>query len=260
MKHFRKYRKYILASLIVFQSLIISIPACAYELFSDWDSVKDYIYENMESREKEIKFIYNGDKTNYGLKLKEELKDTYSRDDYLERSWIEIKPEAYDTKNGIETTLNIKYLCTKEEEEYIDSTLQEITSSLITENMSDLEKVKTINDYIINRYEYDYTFQSVSVYSALTTSKAVCQGYSMTAYKMFNFAGIENKIVVGTLKGIDHSWNLVKIDGKWYQIDITNNDSRTPNKYFLVNDQFLIYNNYRWDSKEYPTALNIVNY
>ena len=254
MKCFAKCRKTIFISFIVFQILIISVPVSAYEVLSDWNSVQEYIFDHMENRENEIKFFYKGDTTDYGIKLKNVLKDTYLKDDYLERSWTEIRPKAYETKDGIETTLNVKYLCNIEQEEYIDRELESATLSLIKDDMSDFDKVKLINDYIIDRYEYDYSLQSVSVYSALTTSAAVCQGYSMTAYKMFSYAGLESRIVVGTAKGISHSWNLVKVDGNWYQIDITNNDSDNPNKYFLVSDQFLIYNNYRWDSKMYPTA------
>ena len=254
MKSFFKYKKYILAGFVFIQTFMISIPASAHEVFSNWNDIRNYIYENMRNREDKIGFIYNGDKIDYGLQLKEILKETYSKDDYLERSWTEIRPEAYDTENGIETTLNIKYLCTKEQEEYVDRELKKATHLIISNDMSDYDKIIAINKYIIDRYDYDYNLKSLSVYSALTTSEAVCQGYSMTAYKMFNYAGIENRIVVGTAKDVAHSWNLVKIDGKWYQIDITNNDSGNPYKYFLVSDNFLIQNNYIWDNKIYPSA------
>lgn len=254
MNSFSKYRKYILAGFIFIQTFMITVPAYAYEVFSNWDDAENYIYENMVNRENKIEFIYSGDKTDYGLQLKAALKDTYSKDDYLERSWIEIKPNAYDTEDGVKTTLNIKYLCTKAQEDYIDNELESATYSIIDDTMSDYDKVKAINEYIINRYEYDHNLKSLSVYSALTTSEAVCQGYAMTAYKMFNYAGIENRIIVGTARGTSHSWNLVKVDGNWYQIDITNNDSGNPYKYFLVNDQVLINNNYIWDSKMYPSA------
>lgn len=254
MKSWFKYRKYLLAGFIFAQTFVMTVPAYADEAFSNWNDAENYIYEKMINREDKIEFVYNGDKDNYGQELKDVLKDTYSKDDYLERSWTEIKPEAYDTGSGIKTTLNIKYLCTKEQETYVDNELKNIVKSLIKEGMSDYDKVKAINDYIINRYEYDYSLNSISVYTSLTTSEAVCQGYSMTAYKMFEYAGVKNRIVVGTARGTSHSWNLVRVDGKWYQIDITNNDSGNPDKYFLVSDQFLIENNYIWDSKMYPSA------
>ncbi|WP_428817630.1 transglutaminase domain-containing protein [Clostridium butyricum] len=254
MKCFSKYRKHMLLGIIMVQILTMSIPVYAYEVFSNWNDAENYIYENMINREDKIKFVFKGDKDNFVLNLKSSLKEAYSQDDYLERSWTQIKPEAYNINEGIETTLNIKYLCSKEQENYIDKELMNITDNIINDDMSDFDKVKAINNYIINRYEYDYDLKSVSVYSSLTTSKAVCQGYSMTAYKMFNNAGIENRIVIGTARGISHSWNVVKIDEKWYQIDITNNDSENINKYFLVNDQFLIDNDYIWDRNMYPSC------
>lgn len=251
-----KYKKYILSTLIFIQTFFMTTPSYAYEVFSDWDDVKNYVYENMIDRKTEIEFTYKGDSNGYAEKLKDVLKQAYSDDDYLERSWTEIKPKAHDTKEGIKTTLNIKYLCNKDEENYIDRELKKAVHSIINDNMSDYEKVKAINDYIIERYEYDNDLKSLSVYSALTTSEAVCQGYAMTAYKMLNYAGISNRIIVGTAKGIAHSWNIVEIDGKWYQLDITNNDSvANRNKYFLVSDEFLINNNYKWDSKMYNSAL-----
>ena len=60
----------------------------------------------------------------------------------------------------------------------------------------------------------------------------------MTAYKMLKLAGIENKIIVGNLDGVAHGWNLVKLNGKWYHLDVTNNDV-TSNKFFLKNDKYL---------------------
>lgn len=158
------------------QILTMSIPVYAYEVFSNWNDAEKYIYENMINREDKIKFVFKGDKDNFVLNLKSSLKDAYSQDDYLERSWTQIKPEAYNINEGIETTLNIKYLCSKEQENYIDKELMNITDDIINDDMSDFDKVKAINNYIMNRYEYDYDLKSVSVYSSLTTSKSSVSG------------------------------------------------------------------------------------
>lgn len=47
-----------------------------------------------------------------------------------------------------------------------------------------------------------------------------------------------------------------KIQGNWYHIDVTNNDSSDKNKYFLVGDSTLIENNYTWDREKYPKSFN----
>ncbi|WP_160686289.1 transglutaminase domain-containing protein [Clostridium sp. C2-6-12] len=234
---------------------IFSLKAFAEERVENIKALEDNIHNHLENRDVKFNIIYTGTRKEFEENIRQCITNSYSNDDYLERSWLEIKPKAQITFKGIETTMEVTYLTTKEQEAYINSELEKITKSLVSTNMSELEKVKIINEYIINRYEYDYTQKSISVYSALTTSFAVCQGYSMTAYKMLNYAGVENKIIVGTLKGAPHSWNSVKIDGNWYQLDITNNDSKERNKYFLVSDEILTSNEYSWDRDKYPKAL-----
>jgi len=235
---------------------IMTLTAFAYEKIQKVEDMQESIHKHFENRDANFTFLYTGTRKEFEDNIRKCIKDAYSKDDYLERSWLEIKPKANIIENGIETTIEVTYLTTKKQEEYIETELESITKSLIKIEMSDLEKVRAINDYIVNRYEYDYTLKSISVYSGLTTSVAVCQGYSMTAYKMFNYAGIENRIIVGKVNDIPHSWNSVKIQGNWYQLDITNNDSIEKDKYFLVGDENLLANNYTWDRELYPKALS----
>lgn len=245
--------KTIAISFAIMQTTTLAV--FAYDKVDNLKDMEYSIYKHLENRDKNFTVLYTGSRKEFEDNIRECIKDSYSKDDYLERSWLEIKPRATVTENGIETTMDVTYLTTKEQEEYIENELKNVTKYLINEQMSDLEKVKVINDYIINRYEYDYTLKSISVYSGLTTSLAICQAYSMTAYKMLTYAGIENRIVVGRIKDVPHSWNSVKIQGNWYNLDITNNDSIEKNKYFLVGDDTLIAKQYAWDRDKYPKAL-----
>ncbi len=236
------------------------VPTYAKETdINNLKEAKEYIYEHLKNRDKVISFIYTGPKDNFASNITQTIKDAYMKDDYTERSWIDIQPHATLTDEGIETTVNVGYLTTKEQEEFINEELKKATDSLIYNGMSDIDKVKKISEYIESKYEYDYTLKSTSVYTALTRTVTVCQGYSMTAYKMFNYAGIDNRIVIGTNNGASHSWNIVKIDGKWYHLDITNNDSTRSNRYFLVSDSFLENNRYIWSKSNYPEALKNYN-
>ena len=235
---------------------IMTLPVLAYEKVKNWGEVENNIYKHFENRDKNFTFLYTGTRKEFEENIRKWIKDAYSKDDYLERSWLEIKPKASVTEEGIETTIDATYLTTKEQEEYVETEIKRVIQSLTNKEMSDVDKVRAINDYIINRYEYDYTQKSISVYSGLTTSVVVCQGYSMTAYKMLNYAGIENRIIVGRVKEVPHSWNIVELNGKWYQLDITNNDSIEKNKYFLTDDDALIANGYFWDREKYPRAQN----
>lgn len=120
--------------------------------------------------------------------------------------------------------------------------------------MSDFDKVKVINKYLIDRYRYDDSLISNNAYSALMTGKTTCQGYALTAYKMLKLSGIENRIVTGELEGVPHGWNLVKLNNKWYHLDITNNDALSSDKYFLKSDKDLKRDGFTWKYNDYPAC------
>ena len=232
----KKFIKNLLLGLIII-SAIGGQPVLAAD--NDLDTS---VYNHLENWDTEFEMNY------YNSDAIDVIKDIAKKDDYLTISLkrLEVREIAEDR-----STVKVTYLTTKEQEEYVNKELTRIVNSIITNNMSNFDKIKTINKYIIDRYSYDDSLVSNNAYSALTTGKATCQGYAMTAYKMLNLAGIENKIVVGTLDGIAHGWNLVKLNGKWYHLDTTNDDV-VNDKYFLKNDKTLRDNGFVWEANDYP--------
>jgi len=231
----KKFMKNILLGLVVILT-ISGQPVLA----SDYN-LNTSVYNHLENWDTEFEIDY------YDSDVLEVVKDIAEKDDYLIRSLRRLEYERV----GDKATVKVTYLTTKEQEEYINKELTRIVKSLITNNMSDYDKIKTINKYLVDRYEYDKSLLSNNVYSALTTGKTTCQGYAMTTYKMLKLAGIENKIIIGDLDGVAHGWNLVKINGKWYHLDVTNNDV-ADNKYFLKNDKFLRSEGFVWEANDYP--------
>ncbi|WP_294407247.1 transglutaminase-like domain-containing protein [uncultured Clostridium sp.] len=203
-------------------------------------NIKDDIYDHLENWDKEFKISY------FGSDIIDVIRESAAKDDYLSKSLISLRVRGH----GNTAYVTAEYRTSKEEEEYVDSTLKNITAQIINENMNDYDKVKAINDYLTGRVDYDDTLQSNNAYLALTTDKTTCQGYAMTAYKMFKMAGINNKIVLGTIDGVAHGWNEVQVGGKWYNIDITNNDATGSYMYFLRSDDFLKNKGFKWDDEQ----------
>lgn len=126
-----------------------------------------------------------------------------------------------------------------------EAAANEITSQL-DDNMSDYEKLKYIHDYLVlnveSAVEGDYVD---SVYGALVNKKALCEGYAKAFSYLCNLIGVENMIVTG-YTGVDHMWNMVKLEGSWYHVDIGWDQpsealrERYPDlilyQYFLVDD------------------------
>lgn len=140
--------------------------------------------------------------------------------------------------------LQIQYESTLSQEQEVDSRLAAILKKLNLSKATDYEKVKTIHDYIINLASYDMTYQASTVYDILVNKTAVCEGYALAAYRLFTDAGLETRIITGTGNGERHAWNIVKVNGKWYHIDLTWDDPVSASgkqilryTYFLKSDR-----------------------
>lgn len=221
---------------LVVMSTIVGQPVFAE------DNLDTYVYNHLENWDAEFEISY------YKSDVLEVIRDIAKKDDYLVRS---INKLVYK-RVGNRATIKVIYKTTKEQEKYVNEELNRILKSIITDQMSSFDRVKAINKYLVNLYQYDNTLVSNNAYLALTTGKTTCQGYAMTAYKMLNLAGIENKIIIGELDGVPHGWNLVKISNKWYHLDVTNNDAVGKNKYFLRRDEVLRNDGFTWTINDYP--------
>lgn len=141
-------------------------------------------------------------------------------------------------------TIEIKYDTTLAQERAVDSRITEILRELRLTEATDYEKVKEIHDYIINLDSYDTSKKKSSAYDLLINKSSVCEGYALAAYRLFKEAGLESRIISGRGNGENHAWNIVKVEDKWYNIDLTWDDpvSRTGEailsyKYFLKNEK-----------------------
>lgn len=212
----------------------------AFGAGQNMEEVKEEIYNHLKNMDTQFDIPYCGTDV---IKV---IKDSSVDDGYTSRS---VK-SLYVNGDGKTAHVSVDYITTKDQEKYINKTLQTDINDIINDNISEYDKVKVISKYLCDKYEYDNTLKSDNSYSALTTGKTTCNGYSMTACKMFSMAGIENKIVLGRLKGINHAWNEVRINGKWYNIDITSNDSLGSDKYFLKSDDSLKTEGYTWKDEQ----------
>ena len=88
---------------------------------------------------------------------------------------------------------------------------------------SDYAKALWLHDWLLNQLDYDKSLKWSSAESALTRGLGTCQSYESAYSKLLTAAGIENAETRDTYDG--HTWNAFKIDGEWYQVDCTWDDS-----------------------------------
>ena len=106
--------------------------------------------------------------------------------------------------------------------------------------MTDLQKARALHDYLAQHVEYDLTYSKYTPYYALVEGTAVCEGYTLAYAALLHKAGIEFDYCENIV--LDHIWNYVKIDGKWYHVDVTWDDpiadraGYVSHLYFLTSD------------------------
>lgn len=152
----------------------------------------------------------------------------------------------YDTTGKITITVKKKY--TNEEIKEIDYKINQIMAETINDSMSTEEKLRALHDYIINNTKYDKNMEEsgTSIYDSkrmtglLNEHYAICSAYTDVYAVMLSKLNLENY----KISNADHIWNAVKIDNKWYHVDLTWDDPiTTTGQNMLVYDYFLIDNN-----------------
>ena len=88
-------------------------------------------------------------------------------------------------------------------------------------NGSEYDMALWLHDWTLGQLEYDHNLNWCSAESGLTRHQGTCESYQRIYSKLLDAAGIAN----GRITGNGHTWNAVKIDGKWCQMDLTWDDT-----------------------------------
>lgn len=172
---------------------------------------------------------------------------------------------TYNSYNKIVVNINsfgrvnitVDKLYSDEDIKAINEKIDEIYNTIIKEEMTMEEKIKTIHDYIINNTFYDeersneiknntitsLKHPSNTAYGPLFTGKAICGGYTDTMALFLDKLGLKNYKVSSE----KHIWNLVYIDDEWKHLDLTWDDPVVSNgtnmlidTYFLIDSETLL--------------------
>lgn len=153
-----------------------------------------------------------------------------------------------------------------------------VLGKVLKDGMSDLEKETAVYSWIVNNVNYDWTHQdrmketpraSFTPYGGLVNRKAVCLGYATTFQLLCDLAGVECITVVGAAFSSreDHGWNMVRLDGKWYCVDVTWDANYReqgsgwggsgPERwvYFNVTSDAMAESDHQWDYANTPEAV-----
>ena len=144
------------------------------------------------------------------------------------------------------------------------SVMKEAVNDILAQvkpGMSDVEKVLAVHDYIVLHYQYDLTYSIYYAKEFFENKRGVCNAYTLAIGYIMDELGIPWDFV--TSSSMNHAWNMVKLDNKWYHIDATWDDpisdkcGKCRHAYFLLSDDAISDDTHRhfgWDSKYSATS------
>lgn len=149
---------------------------------------------------------------------------------------------------------------------------REVLGEVLTEGMSAYEMELAVHDWLVEWGSYDRTVYDNPNHSGRTGYRdpwgmlvggyGNCLGYSSTFQLLMDLSGVECITVVGAAFGSreDHAWNMVKLDGEWYCVDVTWDDptgaarNGRHHRYFNVTSAYLRETDHQWDYRNVPEA------
>ena len=111
-------------------------------------------------------------------------------------------------------------------EKEIYAYLNEVLDKTGARQLTTVEAVKVLHDYLVLELKYDESYRetSHSPEGVMRNKTAVCDGYARTMQLLLSLVDIESEVVCGTADNQPHAWNLVNIEGDWYHVDVTWDD------------------------------------
>lgn len=140
---------------------------------------------------------------------------------------------------------------TKEQLELQNSVINKVLQSF---SGSEYDRVYAAHEYIrsLVNYNNNDTYLKHTAYGALVNGEAVCEGYAKAYKLLLNAMGIECDVVINS----EHAWNVVCLDGEWYMVDVTNDDTNGNMEYFLLGKDALMIDNEISAYFGYPDNMN----
>ena len=171
--------------------------------------------------------------------------DVYTRD-YTGHFWFNKRYgySGYLNSENTEIITKIYMYCYADREETAlakqkyDSAADKLIAG-ITSEMPEFERELILHDRLADHIAYEDGDRVHDAYGALINGKAVCEGYTKAFQYLLQKVGIQSFMATGKGNGDLHAWNIVRIDGKYYNVDLTWDDQKSDiiYTYFNITDE-----------------------
>ena len=132
---------------------------------------------------------------------------------------------SYAARGDTPVTFRIQYRTTLRQEIYVNRKVRRMTKRIRTR--SAYRRVRWAKDYLVRHMQYDGRYNTA--YDALRKNRGNCMAYSYAFLRLMQ----ELEIPCVYVSSEHHAWNMVKLKGRWYYVDVTWEDTIRQNTYFL---------------------------
>lgn len=155
--------------------------------------------------------------------------------------------------------LHFSYPASRDEMRLMQSSVGTIlssASSYIRSGKDDLQKAQLLYRFLTTRFTYSLSEEApvTPAYSLLCLGKAHNLSFSSVFYAECLAANLDCRIVTGSKNGEAYYWNLLRVEGEYYHVDLMRSLSREENELRLLYSPELRQEGYIWDEALYPTT------
>ena len=148
-----------------------------------------------------------------------------------------------DSQSAASTVASVDfcYTMTAEQRQTAMNTYKKEIADIVAQvdpALSETEKALWVHDYLVSSFSYDTSMKNYDAYSLFRDRKGVCQAYSMAYVAILRELGMEAVMVPSPSMG--HAWNLVKVNGNWYHVDLVEDDPIPDVLGQVLHDNFLL--------------------
>ena len=231
--------------------------------FTNSDEIIEVIRQALVRKDERIIISYSSSKDSMAdfSKIVRELFSfaLEETDKPYEGDYLSCAVGGYDlhfTRNGdsvydYDIIITPDYYTDSEQEQMVDKEVKRLIKSFaFDEDTTDYEKAKAVYDYIYQNVSYDIIHKKndnyhlkATAFGALIFKAASCQGYAAAMYRLLREVGVNCRVITGyavnehTGEKEYHAWNIICIDGRWYNADITFDVQNGGHELFLKSDK-----------------------
>ena len=145
---------------------------------------------------------------------------------------------ARDADTNVSMVRPVIYTLNIQDDRYpsVEQIVNEVAAECEKTCLTDFEKALWLHDWLLEHSEYDYSLSFCAAEGVLARGKGTCESYHSAYQMLLNKVGIQTGRTISS----SHVWTAVRMDGEWYQVDCTWDETgQEKHMYFGLTDELI---------------------